>query len=271
MTYRYSNFLTELAHGRFHGVFVDDTGSPGLTTATGLSGPNRKSCVAVIVPADQIGLVSDQLPAVVTELTRLTGASEFHFTDIYGGRGVFKGLDLSMRLGCFRFMAEIFTRYKFPIIVQSFDPIELRNFHNRANLAVKRAGYFNLQKQDDLALLILLMRVKWFLQKNNPTERRARVFIDEGFKKSGAMLKLPTFDDQFVDGLVCFARSDKVLPIQLADFAAFALNRTQLLMLKTELSHLDRELLAILSPMAWNYQNIPKIRWPLDSAREIKH
>jgi hypothetical protein len=55
------------------------------------------------------------------------------------------------------------------------------------------------------------------------------------------------------------------LPIQLADFAAFALNRTQILMAKAELNDLDRELLAILSPIAWNYQNIPKIIWPLDS------
>jgi hypothetical protein len=53
------------------------------------------------------------------------------------------------------------------------------------------------------------------------------------------------------------------VPIQLADFAAFALNRNQILLSKPELSELDRELLAILTPMAWNYQNIQRIQLPL--------
>jgi hypothetical protein len=47
------------------------------------------------------------------------------------------------------------------------------------------------------------------------------------FKKSGAAIKIPHFERQFADGLVCFARSDAIQPIQLADFAAFALNRHQ--------------------------------------------
>jgi hypothetical protein len=62
----------------------------------------------------------------------------------------------------------------------------------------------------------------------------------------------------FVDGLICFARSSSILPLQLADFAAFALNRTQLLIGKEKLSPLDKTLLKILSPIAWNYQNIEK-------------
>jgi hypothetical protein len=70
---------------------------------------------------------------------------------------------------------------------------------------------------------------------------------------------MPRFQQQFVDGLVCFARSDAILPIQLADFAAFALNRNQILLSKPELNDLDRELLAILTPIAWNYQNIQTI------------
>lgn len=66
----------------------------------------------------------------------------------------------------------------------------------------------------------------------------------------------------FADGLICFARSDSILPLQLADFAAFCLNRTQLLIGKEQLSELDSSLLRIIEPLAWNFQNIPVV--PLD-------
>jgi hypothetical protein len=270
------DFLNDLRIGRYHGVFIDDTGSPGLTSPTKLLHPDRKSFVAVLVSADDIAEVLHQMPRVIKELKLHTGATEFHFADIYNGRRAFKNLDLDLRLSHFRFMAHIFTLYRFPIIVQTFDPITLQDLHRRANLPTKKVGPFNLEKQEDLALFFLLLRVKWYMEgKCNTAEmdglstgvqgwiqthsiKRARVFVDEGFKKNGIAVTIPTFEGQFVDGLICFARSDAILPLQLADFAAFALNRTQILMAKAELSDLDRKLLTILSPVALNYQNILK-------------
>jgi hypothetical protein len=219
--------------------------------------------VAVIISAADIGEVLREMPGALDELARACGATEFHFADIYNGRRQFKDLDLNLRLAFFRLMSHIFQLYKFPIIVQTFDPLTLQDVHRRANLPVKRIGPFNLEKQEDLALFFLLLRVKLYLEKNCPGGRQARVFVDEGFKRNGAAIRMPRFAGQFVDGLVCFARSDTILPIQLADFAAFALNRHQILLSKPELSDLDRELLAILTPMTWNYQNIQQIRLPL--------
>jgi len=256
--YRHSDFLNDLKVGQFHGVFIDDTGSPGLNTTGKYLHPQRKSWVAVAVSSDIIGEILRQMPGALDELKLLCGATEFHFADIYNGRKHFQKLDLNLRLSFFRFMAYVFNVYNFPVIVQTFDPATLRDFHRRADLP-KKIGPFNLEKQEDLGLFFLLLRVKWYLEKKDSSGPRARVFADEGFKKNGAMIKMPRFERHFVDGLVCFARSNAILPIQLADFAAFALNRTQILLGKSELSDLDRELLKILSPIAWNYQNIPKI------------
>lgn len=47
-----------------------------------------------------------------------------------------------------------------------------------------------------------------------------------------------------------------MLPIQLADFAAFVMNRWQLLRVKDSLSDLDKTLLEIISPIAANFVNI---------------
>jgi len=75
-------------------------------------------------------------------------------------------------------------------------------------------------------VFFLRLRVKKYLEAY-PAGGQARVLVDEGFKterQSG----YPRFERQFANGLVCFARSDAILPIQLADFAAFAPNRHQI-------------------------------------------
>src|SRR5262249_46662510 len=102
-------------------------------------------------------------------------------------------------------------------------------------------------KQEDLALFFLLLRIKWYLEKEYAGGRQARVFVDEGFKKNGVAIRMPRFARQFADGLVCFARSDTILPIQLADFAAFALNRNQILLSKPG----DRASCGISVPGRW--------------------
>jgi hypothetical protein len=132
--YRYADFLNELKRGQYHGVFVDDTGSPGLARGSVGPHPERKSFVAVFISSVDIGEVLREMPGAIEELTSATGATELHFSDIYNGRNQFKGLDLNLRLAFFRVMVHLFQIYKFPIIVQTFDPVTLRDVHARANL-----------------------------------------------------------------------------------------------------------------------------------------
>lgn len=257
--FRYQDFVDEQRAGQIHGVFIDDTGSPGLQDTPNHLHPKRKSWVAVVVPRSVIGEVWQQFPHAIDELKVQTGASEFHFADIYGGKRAFKGVPLEKRLGVFRFMAHIFGVYNFPVFVQTLDPESLRDVRARAALP-ERLGPFDFTKHEDLALFFLLLRVKWHLEKNYPeTERRARVFVDEGFQCNGAAIAIQSLQHVFADGLICFGRSDSILPIQLADFAAFCLNRTQLLLGRPKLSNLDVSLLQIIQPIAWNYQNIPQL------------
>jgi len=256
---RYQDFVNEQKAGAVHGVFVDDTGSPGLANTPGNLHPDRKSWVAVIIPRSHISEVWCQLRQAIDELSRLTGATEFHFTDIYAGRRQFKEVTFEKRLAIFAFMAHIWGVYHFPIIVQTLDPHSLIDVRARGAFP-ERLGPFNLTRPEDLALFFLLIRVKWYLEQNFPThERVARVFVDEGCKKSGAAACIPPWRRVFCDGLICFASSDSILPLQLADFAAFCLNRTQLIIGKSEPTDMDLTLLRIIQPIAWNYQNIPKM------------
>lgn len=256
---RYQDFVDEQRAGKVHGVFVDDTGSPGLKDTPPNLHPERKSWVAVVVPRSQIAEVWQQFPRALDELKLQTGGSEFHFTDIYAGIRSFKGVPLQKRLAVFAFMAHIFDQYRFPVFVQTFDPESLRDVRSRGSFP-QRLGPFDFTKQQDLALFFLLLRVRWHLEQNYlERERRARVFVDEGFQRNGTAISLPPLQKVFADGLICFGRSDSILPLQLADFAAFCLNRTQLLIGRSELKELDLSFLRIIEPIAWNYQNIPRM------------
>jgi hypothetical protein len=126
-------------------------------------------------------------------------------------------------------------------------------------------GPFKSNKPGDIALLMLLIRTKWFLKEQGVTlATAARVFIDEGFMKHGRAFNLNTFREVFDQGLLGFADSRSVPHIQLADFAAFALNRSQWLLGKQKLSPIDQAILQILSPITWNYANINPVVLPAD-------
>jgi uncharacterized protein DUF3800 len=166
---------------------------------------------------------------------------------------------LAKRLAVFEFMTYIFATYRFPVFVQTVDPKSLNDIRGEWSFP-ERLGPFNLKKHEDFALFFLLLRVKWHLEKSyRDTERRARVFVDEGYKKNGVGICIPFLRKVFADGVIWFARSDSILPLQLADFAAFCLNRSQLLLGRQKLSDLDEHLMRIIQPLIWNYQNIPAV------------
>jgi hypothetical protein len=108
-------------------------------------------------------------------------------------------------------------------------------------------------------LFFLLIWIKRYIEESRASHNvLARVFVDEGFKKAGVGLRIPSWGTVFADGAVFFASSSSIQPIQLADFAAFSLNRTQLLRGKQRLTSLDKRFLEMMSPIVWNFQNIEK-------------
>lgn len=259
-TPRFQDYIDELVRGEAYGIFIDDTGSPGIQEAPDNYHPERKTWVAVIVPPSQSAEIMEQMYGALEELRRYVRADEFHFTDIYSGTKQFKGVDLQLRLKLFGFMAHIFSVYQLPIIVQTFDPETLAHVQSKSEGQFPDSvPFFDVNDCGDLALLFLLSRLKRYMQETETFGKvKARVFIDEGFKKNGTGMRIPTFEDVFADSQICFAQSSSIYPIQLADFAAFSLNRTQLLCGKESRSPLDQEFLRILSSVTINYVNIER-------------
>lgn len=117
-------------------------------------------------------------------------------------------------------------------------------------------------------ILLLLSRIRQHLKERRPGVA-ARVFVDEGFQKNGRAIQFPTFAPEFANGMVCFANSKSIYPLQLADFAAFGMNRTQMIIGKEKLSERDLRFLRVYSRIAQNYQNIDKETIDPDGERPI--
>ena len=200
-----------------------------------------------------------QLPGVLSELAQAAGgASEFHFTDIYAGKRAFENVSPSVRLALFRFMSAVFEYNRFPVFVQTMDPDTLRDLRSKFRWP-EAFGPLRVSRHEDFALVFLLMRVRAYLQSLPLAGVAARVFVDEGRLKNGVAFGFPKLAPTFRDGLICFANSKVVLPLQLADFAAFVLNRWQLLRQKSSLTRLDKEFLAIVSPVSQCFENIERV------------
>ena len=252
------NLAVELRSGRHYGVFIDDTGSPGLKTP-GLN-EKRKSWVAVLVPPHQVVEVMDQLPNALSLLRELgLEDPEFHFKDIWAGKGEYQKLTLQQRLGIFRFMAHIFATYRFQVLVQTFDPENTADIHSRTNWP-DSFGPLRFSDHEDFALIFALLRVRLHLKALEGGHATACVVVDEGRLASGKAIVLPGLAPTFCAGAILFASSRLVHPIQLADFAGFVMNRWQLLRVKDKLKDLDKTLLEIISPIAECFINIDSVR-----------
>ncbi|MEO6072858.1 MAG: hypothetical protein ABIP67_06280 [Burkholderiales bacterium] len=257
------NFASKLRSGQHYGVFIDDTGSPGLDRP-GLSA-DRKSWVAVIVPPHQIAEVMEELPNALSYLGTLGLSNpEFHFAEIWNGTGEYSKLNLSQRLGIFGFMADIFGQYRFPVLVQTFDPRNAATVLGGATWP-DALGPLKFSDHEDLALIFALLRTRIYLKTQCGPHASACVIVDEGRIRSGTSFSVSGWAPTFVAGSVLYANSRVVHPIQLADFAAFVMNRWQLLRVKERLTDVDKSLLEIISPIAENFLNLESGRvrdWP---------
>ena len=112
---------------------------------------------------------------------------------------------------------------------------------------------------EDLALIFTLLRVRLHLKSLEGGNATACVVVDEGRLSNGKAIILSGLAPTFCAGAILFANSRLVYQIQLADFAAFVMNRWQLLRVKNSLSELDKALLEIISPVAERFINIDAV------------
>lgn len=258
------NLASVLRSGKHYGIFIDDSGSPG-TSQPGLHS-NRKTWVAVLVRPHQVAEIMDQIPSALSYLRTLELQNpEFHFADIWAHKGEYAKLSLDQRLGIFAFMAHIFATYQFEVLVQTFDPDQAKEITASAEWP-ETFGPLQLKNHEDLALTFLLLRLKRHIEERLPPDSSGCVIVDEWKRfKNGRSFQVGGLSPAFHEGAVLFADSRHAPPIQLADFAAFVVNRWPILRVKSELTEIDKRFLEAVAPLtscASNLDNIKVHGWP---------
>lgn len=268
MTHHHSNKIINLAEslrsGRYYGIFVDDSGSPG-TSQRGLHSA-RKTWVAVLVRPDQVADVLDGIQSALSYLGSLgIQKPEFHFSDIWARKGEYNTLSPEQRLGIFAFMAHIFATYQFEILVQTFDPAQAAEA-NATSTWPANFGPLQSKDHEELALIFLLLRVKQHIESRLPKDSSGCVIVDEWERfKNGRSFQLGGLSPAFYAGAVLFADSRHVPPIQLADFAAFVVNRWQVLRAKDRLTEMDKRFVEVVAPLTSCVSNLDNVivhGWP---------
>jgi hypothetical protein len=246
-------------------VLLDDTGSPGQTAGSTYLDPARYTWIAVVADKTHTSTIYQRLPAFLANLKSVTGLDELHCSDLYNGKRC-KEIALDVRLSFFEELVSMFCDSGVSIRVQSVSPYTLADFSRRGIDLTKPAGSFRLNEPKWLALFLLLIQVKELI-KTSPMVygRGAYFYADEGLRQPGRGIRTELLDGVSPDSTLYFCSSKSFPPIQLADFAAFGLNRTQWLLTKRELTDLDKTVLRIFQPLAARTANLKLEEIDLDA------
>lgn len=247
-------------------VVIDDTGTPGQESGSKYLHATRKTWVAVLLTPAQFSVASSELPRALQTLEKLCGGREFHMTDIYRGHKTFKGVSPEQRLGAIEFLAHIFYMYRYPILVQTLDDIEARKFSDQ--IIDTKFGSLDLRNTGELALWMILHLIQDHLNDlTTIVNPPAYIVIDEGKWKSDRSISVHgmTSDPTAFAGEKIYSISSHGFPcLQLADFAAYCINRQQWLMASEKKNDFDIAFLQIISKAQLNTINIPDLTVDLD-------
>ena len=204
--------------GDFYSIYIDDSGS-------GQRQEPVRFVAVVFTPefAPQVPLTMTRLLAALSATTR---AREFHFTDVFQAKGEFTGVAIPERLNIFQTFAEAVATLQPSIFVQSIDDATLEAVMSTVDMPSLTVP-LSPQSPQGFALIGLLIRACEHVRSMRSGAQQAVVLCDHGILQSGIGVHLPICPDVIYNNTIFFIDSRIEIGIQVADFAAFLLNRHQ--------------------------------------------
>jgi hypothetical protein len=248
---RYADVLALIASGAVWSAYIDDTGPGGKSVAPATLPHDRETHVAAVFPPAAGAALMNQMPGALEELRLTGGESEFHFVHIYNGTGPYRRLPIATRLAFFEFFADVSVSHGLKFLVQSIDAAVSANVREFAAATLEKTpGFFDPNSNKDLSRFFLFVKLRQYLSERLAPQECAAVFLDQGWKANGQALSVPRWNPPFYKGLVMSADSRNIWGLQFADFAAFVLNRSQILVGRDSLSSVDTAFLKMASTIA---------------------
>ena len=256
------DICTAIAAGDCACVFIDDSGSQGQQQNIPHMPDDRFTWAGVITPPRFGERALAQMNGCLEYIEQEFGAKEFHFADVYAGTGEWRGVDFDHRIGIFRTFVSIFHQEGFLVFNQTL--WHGNEILDKISTEFPKLNDKNLSDPKICSLFLLLVKIRVYLRERGWGQ--AIIVVDEGVQKSGSVLKIDGFAPEFKDGEIWFASSDSVVPLQLADFAAYTLNRWQVVSGKEKPSRADEAFLKAVDKIGELYQNVERIPLSLDTS-----
>ena len=255
------------------GYYIDDAGTPGAESESAFLDETRKSWCAVIVPERAAEPLSRGVGIFLRGVEQDYGASELHFADVYGGRGNWRIVSVAKRIEVFDLMAMIFERFNLPVIFQTASQSMYSDHAEFFSRVMAKPGEFwNVNSIPHFGLLLTCFEISEnfeYLKKEYPSDfpRPLPAYVDEGLAKAGAEVKLPNWEHAIESRKLMFQSSINSPGLQLADFAAFSISRSQWISAKQKkgvpIRDADRHIMNISAKL--NVFNLPRVAIDPDS------
>ena len=250
------------------GIFIDDSGNPGTQTENKYDSTDRKSWYAIVLTAEQHNRAQSIMKGFLAQNVKEFGVNEFHFTDIFSGIKAYKGVPVKRRMKIFEDFAELFREMKYPILHMSMASEDYRRSKIQLPKGKHMIDGFNMSRHEDFSLCYLLLRCHYFLKANWKGSPPVEVTIDAGRQKDGSTQVMDEFKSTFIDRAIRYVASEKEPMLQLADYAAFCLNKGYWLQNKNVRTDFDIEWLKI---FAWaDFQTLTMKRIYSDPTSDTK-
>jgi hypothetical protein len=230
-------------------IAIDDTYGPNSNTNSKYVTGNRRTSVGLVFLDQDVQHIREQMIDLLEWIKKEFSIqpSEFHFVDIYNRNPPWNKIPESKNLMIFSLFSDIYKEYKWKVFIQTIDDRTLMD--HKVKKILGKINQFNLEKPSDLSLFLLLIKIKNFYSKNPES---LVILIDEGLGKPNARVGHEVFHDYKGDYSGLFQSSKQEPLLQLADFMAFALNRTTHLYMKQKRSHIDNWFLELINDMKIN-------------------
>lgn len=236
-------------------IAIDDTYGPTKPTKSKYVTGNRRTNVGVVFPDKDVDYIREQIITCLAYIKSefSVNPKEFHFVEIYNRKSPWDKLPDKANLAIFGFFAEIYTKYKWKVFIQTFDNRTFRD-HDIEKIQGK-VNQFNLEEPSDISLFWLLIKIKKFYSN---TSENLNIFIDEGLGKPDTIVGHEVFHDYPNKYQGIFQSSHQEPLLQLADFIAFVVNRSTHLYMKENRTDLDNWFLELFNSMNINSDDLTK-------------
>jgi hypothetical protein len=214
-----------------HLIVIDDTGSPGNFNETRFIKESRKTFVGVFIHSQNRELLEMTMRKVISPLNDEFGISEIHLTDLINRQNECSDLPEDIPLVITKILSDWFSKINLPFIVQTCtNKTFIENgFHL---IAKEKHGQLNPNNAKDQALFLMLFQIRNFMSEFYPKDEIEIVIDEDENHKPNTVEKFKMLEGCAINSGIRYASSKEFVLLQIADFFAYALNRTQMAITK---------------------------------------